>query len=87
LAVFIDQIRPPIKYQKGEKLANLVTYSFTINQVPHVFGDYYFAGHKLKYMWFSPKGAFQTPIHAKETRKTSTKSKAKLGEAPRSTDP
>jgi hypothetical protein len=35
---------------KGEKLANLVTYAFTINQVPHVFGDYYFAGHKHKYM-------------------------------------
>jgi hypothetical protein len=48
LAVFIDQIQPPIKWQKGEKLANLVTYAFTINQVPHVFGDYYFCGSQTQ---------------------------------------
>jgi hypothetical protein len=48
--VFTDQIRPPIKTQKEEKSANLNTYAFTINQVPHVFGEHYFAGHKHKYM-------------------------------------
>jgi hypothetical protein len=37
LAVFTDQIWPPIKLQKDEKLVNLITHAFTINQVPHVF--------------------------------------------------
>jgi hypothetical protein len=50
LAVFINQIRPLIKLQKEEKLANLITYAFTINQVPQVFREYYFVGHKHKYM-------------------------------------
>jgi hypothetical protein len=50
LAVFTDQIQQPIKLQKEEKLANLITYAFTINQVSHVFGEYYFVGHKHKYM-------------------------------------
>ena len=50
LAVSIDQIRPPNKSQKEEKLAILITYAFTINQVPHVFGEHYFVGHKHKYM-------------------------------------
>jgi hypothetical protein len=50
LAVFTDQIQLPTKLQKEKKLANLITYAFTINQVPHVFGEYYFAGHKHKYM-------------------------------------
>jgi hypothetical protein len=52
--------------EKGEKLANLVTYALTINQVPHVFGDYYFAGYKHKYMEDFTKGAFETPICAEE---------------------
>ena len=42
--VSIDQIRSPNKSQKGEKLAILITYAFTINQVPHVFGEHYFTG-------------------------------------------
>jgi hypothetical protein len=46
LAVFTDQIRLPIKTQKEEKLANLNTYAFTINQVPHVFEEHYFVGHQ-----------------------------------------
>ena len=50
LAVFNDQIRPPTKVQKEEKLAILNTYAFTINQVPHVFVEYCFASHKHKYM-------------------------------------
>ena len=50
LAVFTDQIRPPIKWQKEEKLANLITYAFTINQVSYVFGEHYFAGHKHEYI-------------------------------------
>ena len=50
LAVLNDQTRPPIKTKKEEKLAILNTYAFTINQVPHVFGGYYFVGHKHKYM-------------------------------------
>jgi hypothetical protein len=59
LVVLNDQIRPPIKTQKEEKLAILNTYAFTIDQVPHVFGEYYFAGHKYKYMGeATPKGAF-----------------------------
>jgi hypothetical protein len=28
----------------------LCTYAFTIAPIPHVFGDYCFAGHKHKYM-------------------------------------
>ena len=40
--VFTDKIRPPTKVQKEEKLAILNTYAFTINQVPHVFGERYF---------------------------------------------
>ena len=50
LVVCIDQIRPPNKSQKEEKLAILITYAFTINQVPHVFGEHYFIGHNHKYM-------------------------------------
>ena len=50
LVVLNDQIRLPIKAQKVEKLATVNTYAFTINLVPHVFGDYCFAGHKYKYM-------------------------------------
>jgi hypothetical protein len=42
LAVFINQIQPPIESQKEEKLAILITYAFTIN--------HYFAGHKHKNM-------------------------------------
>jgi hypothetical protein len=66
LAVFIDQIQPPTKLQKKEKLGNLITYAFTINQVPHVFGEYYFAGHKHKYMGDFTKRRFPTLICAKE---------------------
>jgi hypothetical protein len=47
---FINQIRLPIESQKEEKLAILIIYAFTINQVPHVFREHYFAGHKHKYM-------------------------------------
>ena len=50
LVVLNDQIRPPIKTQKVKKLATLNIYAFTINLLPHVFGDYCFAGHKYKYM-------------------------------------
>ena len=50
MVVLNDQIRLPIKAQKVEKLATLNTYAFTINLVPHVFGDYCFAGHKYKYI-------------------------------------
>jgi hypothetical protein len=46
---FINQIQLPIESQK-EKLAILIIYAFTINQVPHVFREHYFAGHKHKYM-------------------------------------
>ena len=35
---------------KEERLTILSTYVSTINQVPHVFGEHYFAGHKHKYM-------------------------------------
>ena len=50
LVVLNDKIGLPIKAQKVEKLATLNTYAFTINLVPHVFGDYCFAGHKYKYI-------------------------------------
>jgi hypothetical protein len=50
LAVLNDQIQPPIKTQKEEKLTILNTYAFTIDLVPHVFGDFCFAGYKYKYM-------------------------------------
>jgi hypothetical protein len=65
--VFNDQIQPPTKVQKEEKLAILNTYTFTINQVPHVFGGYYFASHhKHKYMEKFTKRRFLTLIHARE---------------------
>ena len=66
LAIFNDQIRQPIKTQKEEKLAILNTYAFTINQVPHVFGEHYFAGHKHKYMEDFNERCFSTLICAKE---------------------
>jgi hypothetical protein len=66
LAVFTDQIKPPNKLQKEEKLTNLITYAFTINQVPHVFGEYYFVGHKHKYMEDFTKRRFPTLICTKE---------------------
>ena len=59
LVVFNDQIRPPTKVQKLEKLTTLTTYAFTIDLVPHVFGEYCFAGHKHKYKENSLKGAFR----------------------------
>jgi hypothetical protein len=66
LAVFTDQIQPPTKLQKEEKLANLITYAFTINQVLHVFGEYYFAGHKHKYKEDFTERHFPMLIWAKE---------------------
>jgi hypothetical protein len=66
LAVITDQIQPPIKLQKEKKLANLITYAFTINQVPHLFGVYYFVGHKHKYMEDFTERRFPTLICAKE---------------------
>jgi hypothetical protein len=75
LAVFNDQIQPPTKVQKEEKLAILNTYAFTINQVPHVFGGYYFAGrHKHKYMEKFTERRFSTLIRAREQeRRPSTR--------------
>jgi hypothetical protein len=73
LVVFINQIWPLIKWQKGEKLANLVTYAFTINQVPYVFGDYYFAGYKHKYMEDFIKRRFPNNDLRKRIRETPTK--------------
>jgi hypothetical protein len=64
--VFTDQIQPPTKLQKEEKLANLITYAFTINLVPHVFGEYYFVGHKHKYMEDFTESRFSTLICAKQ---------------------
>jgi hypothetical protein len=69
LAVFNDQIQPPTKVQKEEKLAILNTYVFTINQVPHVFGGYYFAGHKHKYMEKFTERRFPTLIRSREQRR------------------
>jgi hypothetical protein len=66
LAVFTDQIRPPIKYKKEEKLANLITYASTINQVPCVIEEYYFAGHKYKYMKDFTERRLPMMIYAKE---------------------
>jgi hypothetical protein len=36
--------------QKRGEIGNLKHYAFTIDLVPHVFGDFCFAGHKYKYM-------------------------------------
>jgi hypothetical protein len=58
---------------KGEKLANLVTYAFTINQSPHVFGDYYFASHKHKYMEDFTKRCFSNTDLCKRIREMPTK--------------
>jgi hypothetical protein len=52
----------PIKLQKGEKLTNVITHAFTINEVPHVFGEHHFAGHKYKYMEDFTKRRFSTLI-------------------------
>jgi hypothetical protein len=46
--------------QKEEKLLYLCTYAFTINHVPHVFGDFYFACHKHKYSGKYTKRRFLT---------------------------
>jgi hypothetical protein len=64
--VFTNQIRLPIKLQKEEKLVNLITHVFTINQVPHVFGEHHFAGHKYKNMEDFTKRRFPTLICIKE---------------------
>ena len=66
LAVLNDQTRPPIKTQKEEKLTILNTYEFTIDQVPHVFGEYCFPRHKYKYMEKFTKRRFLTQICIKE---------------------
>jgi hypothetical protein len=66
LVVFTDQIWSPIKLQKEEKLTNLITNLFTINQVPHVFGEYHFAGHTYKYKDDFTERCFVTMICAKE---------------------
>jgi len=86
LATFTDQIQPPIKTQKDEKLAILNTYAFTINQVPHVFEEHYFAGYKHKYMEDFTERRFSTLICAKEQwRHPSTR--LKPGKAPRGSNP
>jgi hypothetical protein len=66
LVVFTDQIRSPIKLQKEEKLANLITHAFTINQVPHVFGEHHFASYKYKYMEDFTERRFPMLICTKE---------------------
>jgi hypothetical protein len=66
LAVFTNQIRLPIKLQKEEKLANLITHKFTINQVPHVFREHHFVGHKYKYVEDFIERRFPMLICAKE---------------------
>jgi hypothetical protein len=66
LAVSTNQIQLPIKLQKEENLANLITYAFTINQVSHVFGEYYSADHKYKNMEDFTKRRFSTLICTKE---------------------
>jgi hypothetical protein len=73
LAVFINQIRPPIKLQKEEKLVNLITHAFTINQVPHVFGEHHFAGHNYKNMEDFTERRFSNSDLHKGTRETATK--------------
>ena len=86
MAVINNQIRPPTKVQKEEKLTILNTYAFTINQVPHEFGEHYFTGHKHKYMEDFTERRFPTLICAKEQgRRPSTK--CKLGKAPPVSDP
>jgi hypothetical protein len=76
LAVFTDQIWPLIKLQKDEKLENLIRHAFTIDQVPHVFGEHHFAGHKYKYMEDFTERHFPTLICAKEQgRRPQTNSK------------
>jgi hypothetical protein len=86
LAVLTDQIRPPIKSQKEEKFANLIIYACTINQIPLVFGEYHFAGHKHKYMEKFTKRRFQTLICAKEQGRHLL-NQLKKGKAPWGTDP
>ena len=73
MAVSIDQIRPPNKSQKEEKVTNLITYAFTINQVPHVFGEHYFVGHNHIYGMTHRKALFDTDLR-KGTRETPIKS-------------
>jgi hypothetical protein len=55
-----------LSYKKIRKLANLITHAFTINQVPHVFGQHHFAGHKYKYMEDFTERRFPTLICGKE---------------------
>jgi hypothetical protein len=69
-----------------EKLVNLITYAFTINQVPHVFGEYYFAGHKHEYMEKFTERLFQALICAKEQGRRAP-NQFKMGKAPWGTNP
>jgi hypothetical protein len=64
--VFNDQIRPPPRIQKEEKLTILNTYAYTINLVPHVFEEYCFVGHKHKYKEKFAERHFTALIRAKE---------------------
>ena len=70
LVVCIDQIRPPNKSQKEEKLAILITYAFTINQVPHLFGEHNFVGTNTN-TWNYQKALFDADSR-KEARETPT---------------
>jgi hypothetical protein len=49
-------------------------YAFTVNQVPHVFGERYFVGHKHKYMEKFTERCFPNANLRKGTRDTPIKS-------------
>ena len=67
--------------KKEEKLANLITYAFTINQVPHVFGEHYFVGHKYEYM------EHQKALFDADSRKEARETRLKMEKTPQGSDP
>jgi hypothetical protein len=66
LAIFIDQIQPPIKLQKEEKLANLIIYEFTINQFHMYLENIILQVITHKYMEDFTERRFPTLICTKE---------------------
>ena len=49
VGVLIDKIQPPTMIQKGGNYMFLHTYTFTIDIVPLVLENYYFAGLIIEY--------------------------------------
>ena len=69
MAVTNDQIRPPIIIQNRRNKHTFDTYAFTIDIVPLVLQDYYFAGLILEYNGIIVKMRHQRKRNADPTPK------------------